>query len=161
MDFSFDSVDQFVRKVQDAKELKRQAVKDGLDPLLSDPSTFSISPKIGKMVDGEVAKYGDEALKQLCIVILGKWIDFHEGFLKEHIANEDVPASLLTMRDLNTLTVAVRLLEEVGSFGGDEDYCKAVYKEINQAVLEKLEEIGRDPEDVFNGNDYESLNDLL
>jgi hypothetical protein len=34
-------------------------------------------------------------------------------------------------------------------------------KQINQAVLEKLEETGRDPEEVFNGDDEESYHDLL
>jgi hypothetical protein len=69
--------------------------------------------------------------------------------------------SLMTLRDISTLNIALRLLEEVGSFGGDEDYRSAMRKQINQAVLEKLEETGRDPEEVFNGDDEESYHDLL
>lgn len=155
MDFSFDSVGKFLQQVQGAKAKKKQVVEDALEPLLSDPDTFAISPVIGKLVDKEVEGYGDEALRQICIVVLGKWIDFHRGFLEEHVQNDAVPEALLTMRDVSILTTAIKLLEQVGSFGGDDDYRQAMHKQINQAVLEQIEEMGKDPEEVFNGEDNE------
>jgi hypothetical protein len=159
--FSFDSVSHFLQQVEGAKSRKRQAVEEGLEPLLTDPATFAMSPEIATLVDKEVERYGDEALKQICIVALGKWLDYHQGILQEHIDNDAMAESLMTLRDISTLNIALRLLEEVGSFGGDEDYRSAMRKQINQAVLEKLEETGRDPEEVFNGDDKESYHDLL
>lgn len=159
--FSFDSVSHFLQQVEGAKNRKRQAIDEGTEPFLTDPSTFAMPPEIASLVDAEVEKYGDEALKQICIVTLGKWLDYHQGILQEHIANDAMAESLMTLRDISSLNIALRLLEEVGSFGGDEDYRSAMRKQINQAILEKLEETGRDPEEVFNGDNEEDYHSLL
>lgn len=161
MDFSFESVGRFLQQVQGAKEQQRKAVEDGLEPLLNDPATFAIAPEMGTMIEAEVEKYGDEALRQLCIVTLGKWLDFHQGFLQEHIDNDAVPEALLTMRDISSLNTALHIVEGVGSFGGDEDYRAAMRKQINQAVLENIEETGRDALEMFNGNHDDELGQLL
>lgn len=150
-DAAFDSVGSFLKHVQLAKSSSYQTVSDQLEPFMTDPSAFAIDPRMGQFIDDEVESYGDEALKQLTIVALGKWLEFHQGFLQEHMDNGAVPEALLTMRDISTLTAAIRLIEEVGSFGGDEDYRKAKHKQISQAVLENIEESGRSPEEVFNG----------
>lgn len=159
--FSFDSVSHFLQQVEGAKNRKRQAIDEGTEPFLADPGTFAMSPEIAKLVDEEVEKYGDEALKQIGIVALGKWVDYHQGILEEHINNDAMAESLMTLKDISSLNIALRLLEEIGSFGGDEDYRRGIRKQINQAILEKLEEAGRDPEEVFNGDNEENYHNLL
>jgi hypothetical protein len=154
-DAAFDSVSSFLEHVHCAKSRSYQAVNEGLEPFMTDPATFAIAPEIARLIDAETESYGDEALRQVCIVSLGKWIEYHQGFLQQHIDNEAVPESLLTMRDISSLNLALRLLEEVSSFGGDEDYRKAKHKQISQAVLETIEESGRNPEEVFNGEETE------
>lgn len=158
MDFSFDSVGKFLQQVRGAKAKQREIVEQELDPWLSDPATFATPVQVGMLIDEAVEKYGDEALRQICIVTLGKWIEFHRGFLQEHVNNEAVPEALLTATDMTRLHTALNLLEEVGSFGGDDDYRAAMKEEINQAVLEKIEETGTSPEDYFNGKERESDN---
>jgi hypothetical protein len=153
MDFSFDSVNRFLQEVSGAKADRREAVNKGMAPLLDDPSTFIMAPDAANLLDGALEKYGDEALKQTAIVALGKWVVCHEEWLEQHIMNESAPEAALTAADMTKIAQAIRLIEDVGSFGGDEDYRKAVKKQINQAVLEKLEEEGRSPEDVFSPYD--------
>ncbi len=155
MDFSFDSVGKFLREVQGAKAQQREAISEHLEPFLEDPATFMVSPSMCETINDLVDAYGDEVLKQVGIVALGKWATMHREILEEHIANENTAEGLFTMRDLATITNCIRLLSEVGSFGGEDDYRQAMNKEINQAVLEKLEETGRSPEDFINGGDDE------
>lgn len=155
-DAAFDSVGSFLEHVHQAKSQSYQAVNEGLHPLLTDPATFVVLPDMARLMEQEVERYGDEALKQICIVALGKWLEYHQSILQEHITNEGMAEALLTMRDIAHLNTAMRLLDEVGSFGGDEDYRKAKHQEISQAVLEHIEESGRCPEDVFNGDNHHS-----
>lgn len=157
-DASLDSVNDFLRKVQLAKSSSYEAVDEHLEPYMTDPATFAISPEISRLIDEEVESYGDEVLKQMSVFSLGKWLEYHQGFLQEHIANEATPEALLTMQDISTLNAALRLISEVGSFGGDEDYRKAKQKQIGQAILELIEEDGLLPEEVLNRqNDHLSF----
>jgi hypothetical protein len=86
------------------------------------------------------------------MVAIGKWAAMHEDMLNEHIANDGRAEALLTMSDLSRITTALRILSDIGSFGGDDDYRQAIKKQINQAVLEKIEETGRTIEEVFPGD---------
>lgn len=151
MDFSLDSVGDFLRRAQGAKAKQREAINEHLEPLLDDPSTYALPPAITEALDELYERFGDEALKQVGLVAIGKWAAMHEEMLDEHIANGGQAEALLTMNDLSRITTALRILADIGSFGGDEDYRQAIKKEINQAVLEKIEETGRTIEDVFSG----------
>lgn len=155
MDFSFDSVSKFLQQVQGAKAKQREAISEHLDPLLDDPSTYMVPPAMAYAIDALLETYGDEALKQVGMVAIGKWVSVHQELLDEHLANDSQAEALLTMSDLSKLITALRILSDIGSFGGDDDYRKAMGKEINQAVLEKLEEVGRNPDDFFNGENHD------
>jgi hypothetical protein len=151
MNFPSDSVNDFLRRVQGAKAKQREVVETNLDPLLSDPATFAVDPALGRMMDDACERYGDEAYKQVAMVAIGKWLDLHNAYIQEHVNLEDFSAALFGMADATKLTTVLRLMEEVGSFGGDDDYRQAMREQINQAVLEGLEEAGRSPEDFFYG----------
>jgi len=149
MNFSFDSVGNFLRKTQEAKASKRAAIDEGLSPLLTDPSTFAIAPDAADLLEKSLERYGDEALKAMAIVALGKWVELHGTWLEQHMLNGAMQEAVLTACDMSKLTQAVRLMEDVGSFGGDDDYRAAMREQINQAVLERLEETGEEPSDIF------------
>ena len=149
MNFSFDSVGDFFRKTREAKADKRAAIDEGLSPLLTDPSTFAIAPDAADLLEKSLERYGDEALKAMAIVALGKWVELHGTWLEQHMLNGSVQEAVLTACDMTKLTQAVRLLEDVGSFGGDDDYRAAMRQQINQAVLERLEETGEEPSEFF------------
>lgn len=149
MNFSFDSVGNFLRRAQEAKADKRAAIDEGLSPLLTDPATFAIAPDAADLLEKSLERYGDEALKSMAIVALGKWVELHGTWLEQHMLNGSMQEAVLTACDMTKLTQAIRLMEEVGSFGGDDDYRKAIRGQINQAVLEKLEEEGKEPSEVF------------
>lgn len=151
MNFSSDSVNDFLRKVQGAKEQQRQIVDEELEPLLTDPFTYVVPPAIATMVDNALEEWGDEALKQIAMVVIGKWLDVHNGLLEEHVNNQDFPAALFTMADATKITTVLRTLSDIGSFGGSEDYCASIRQQINQTVLENIEEQGKMPEDFFYG----------
>jgi hypothetical protein len=152
MDFSLDSVGDFLRKAHGAKAKQREAINEHLEPFLDDPSTYALPPSMAGALDELYERFGDEALKQVGMVAIGKWAAMHEDMLNEHIANDGQAEALLTMNDLSKITTALRILADIGSFGGDEDYRQAIKKQINQAVLEKIEETGRTIEEVFPGD---------
>lgn len=153
MDFSLGSVGDFLRKVQGAKAHQRDAINEHLEPLLDDPATFAIPPAMAASLEELLERFGDEALKQAGMVAIGKWASLHQEMLEEHFANGSYQEALLSMNDLSKITTAMRILGDIGSFGGDEDYRQAVKQQINQAVLETIEETGRSIEDIFNGEE--------
>lgn len=152
MDFSLDSVGDFLRKAHGAKARQRETINEHLEPFLDDPSTYALPPSMAEALDELYERFGDEALKQVGMVAIGKWAAMHEDMLNEHIANDGRAEALLTMSDLSRITTALRILSDIGSFGGDDDYRQAIKKQINQAVLEKIEETGRTIEEVFPGD---------
>lgn len=153
MNFSFDSVDSFLQQAARAKQEQRDAIDNGLEPFLNDPATFAILPSLADLMDRHLEAYGDESLKQLAAVAIGKWIQLHQDWLQQHIEHEAAPEVAMTAADMTKLVQAVRLIEEVGSFGGDEDYRRAAKEQINQAILETLEDQGRDASEVFSRYD--------
>jgi hypothetical protein len=153
MDFSFESVGKFLQQAQAAKEGQRAAINKGMEPLLDDPAVFAIAPNAADALDKAMEDYGDEALKQTAMVAMGKWCELHQEWLGQHIMHESASEAAVTASDMAKIIQAIKLLDEVGSFSGDETYRKAIKQQINQAVLEKLEEDGRDANEVF--SDYD------
>lgn len=147
MDFS--SVNDFLKKATSAKSQDRQLIDDELDPFLSDPATIGITPELSEAVDGLKQKYGDEALRQIGIFCLGKWLEVHEDILHQHIQTETMDAALLTMNDISKLTLVIQTLEGIGSFGGDEEWKQMLKDIVGQTLLERLEEDGLDPVSFF------------
>jgi len=147
MDFS--SVNDFLKKATSAKNQERQVIDDELDPFLSDPATFGVTPELAKTIDGLKHKYGDEALRQIGIFCLGKWLEVHQEVLNQHIENDTMDGALLTMNDISKLTLIIQTVDGIGSFGGDEDWKRMLKNSVGQAFLEHLEEDGLDPMSFF------------
>lgn len=147
MDFS--SVNDFLKKATSAKSRERQVIDDELDPFLSDPATFGVTPELAKTIDGLKHKYGDEAFRQIGIFCLGKWLEVHQEILNQHIENDAMDGALLTMNDISKLTLTIQTVDGIGSFGGDEDWKRMLKNSVGQAFLEHLEEDGLDPMSFF------------
>lgn len=148
MDFS--SVNDFLKKAASAKSEDRQLIDDELDPFLSDPATIGVTPDLSQSIDALKEKYGDEALRQIAIFCLGRWLEIHEQILQQHIQNETIDSALLTMNDISKLTLAIQTLDSIGSFGGDEEWKQMLKDIVGQKLLERLEEDGINPTSFFN-----------
>jgi hypothetical protein len=149
----FSSVDDFLRKAACAKKDERDFIGEEIQPLLGDSSTIGVPPKLCKTIERLAESYGDEALKQIGLFCIGKWINVHNSVLKEHVMHDDMAAALVTMNDVSKLSTALQVAESVGSFGGDEEW-RAMLKElVGQAIMESCEERGVDIFSLFNDND--------
>lgn len=142
---SFSSVDDFLRQANQAKAYDRKTVEEGLAPLLEDANTFVIPPHLAKAVDDATEEHGDELLKELVVVCLGKWLDRHQL----ELANQSVAGIVQLSMDMGRITQAIESLAGIGSFSGNETYLTGIRQQINQAVLEHLEEDGCDLSSVF------------
>lgn len=149
MDFS--SVGDFLRKAATAKQDKRKAIDEGLVPFLEDPATIGVPPSLANALEELLEQYGDEAYRQTALFCIGKWHSAHTEILQEHVDNDGMSEALLTMSDLSKLSTILLLLEQVGSFGGDEQWRKMLRKVVGQSVLEHLEEEGISPDAFFAG----------
>jgi hypothetical protein len=55
-----------------------------------------------------------------------------------------VQAALWVMNDISKLSLILNTLEDIGSFGGDDDWRKMIKKIVSKTVIENLEEKGVD-----------------
>jgi len=149
----FNSVDDFLRKANNAKKGERDFIDEELHEMMIDPSIVGIPPSLAKTLEDLLEKYGDEALRQVGMFCLGKWMHIHNKTLQAHIQAEGWQESLLTMGDVSKLSTALRIVEEIGSFGGSEQWTKMLKKLVGQAVMENCEEQGIDIFSFFNKND--------
>jgi hypothetical protein len=53
------------------------------------------------------------------------------------------------MNDISKLSLVLQTMEDISSFGGDDDWRKMLKKVVSQAVLENCEERGINPEDLL------------
>jgi hypothetical protein len=149
MDFS--SVGDFLRKAASAKQDRRKTIDENLAPFLEDPATIGIPPSLSESIEALLEQHGDETYRQVAIFCIGKWHSVHTDILQEHVDNDGMSEALLTMNDLSKLSSVLQMLEQVGSFGGDDSWRKMLRKIVGQSVLETLEEHGSDPESFFYG----------
>ena len=147
MDFS--SVDDFLRKTASAKRDRRSVIDNELAPFMEDPATIGVPPELSASLEALLESYGDETFRQVALFCVGKWHRAHCEILQEHIENEGMSEALLTMGDMTKLSTVLQLLEQVGSFGGDDSWRKMLRDVVGQAVLESIEERGISPETFF------------
>jgi hypothetical protein len=140
-----ESVDGFLQAVREAKSAKRQAVDDSLKDQLEDPDCIGIPADLSRAVDGLIERYGDEALRSISLWAIGKWILIHQRVLDQRLMTEDSQSIVLTAGDLTALSHGLRMVSEVGSFGGDDHWRAMLKDNLGQAILEGMEEIGYDP----------------
>lgn len=147
----FQSVGDFLRQAASAKQDHRKVIDENLAPLLEDPATVGIPPSLSDAIEQLFEQYGDETYRQIGMFCLGQWHSVHSGALQEHINNDATSEALLTMNDLSKLSSVLQMLEQIGSFGGDEAWRKMLRQIVGQAVLENIEEQGSNPESFFYG----------
>jgi hypothetical protein len=70
--------------------------------------------------------------------------------LQQHIENDGTSEMLMVMSDISKLSTALMVLEQVGSFGGDDDWRKMLRTIVGQSVLETIEEKGISFDSIFN-----------
>lgn len=142
MAFSFESVGDFLNKAASAKRHERQAVQDGLEPYLDDPHVMAVPPALLDTIEALYIQHGDETFKQIALFCTGRWLQVHQDTLEQHVENEGMPEALLTVQDLTKIGIAFSLMQDVGSFGGDDSWRKMIKEAVGQLVLEGIEEKG-------------------
>jgi len=147
MDFS--SVGDFLRQAATAKQDKRQAIDDQLEPFMEDPSTVGIPPDLAAAIETLLEAHGDETYRQIALFCIGKWHQAHCEILQQHIENDGTSEMLMVMSDLSKLSTVLMLSDQVGSFGGDDNWRKMLRTIVGQSVLETIEEKGISFDSLF------------
>lgn len=140
MDSSFSTVNEFLQQAAAAKAGKRDAISSYIEPHLQDPGTVGVPPSLAELFRGYVAKYGDEAYRQIALFSLGKWFETHIETSDDLFALGQLPEACACLMDATRISDSLHLVSEVGSLGGSEDWKAMLESEISQAILEHLEE---------------------
>ena len=148
----FGSVDDFLRKATSAKKDERDVIDEEIGNMLGNPAVIGVPPELAMVLEDMLEKYGDECFRQVGMFCLGKWLSIHNKNIQAHIQTEGWQEALLTMNDVSKLSTALRIVEEVGSFGGSEEWTKMLKRLVGQAVMENCEERGIDIFSFFENN---------
>jgi hypothetical protein len=70
--------------------------------------------------------------------------------LQQHIENDGTSEMLMVMSDISKLSTVLMIMEQVGSFGGDDSWRKMLRTIVGQSVLETIEEKGISFDSIFN-----------
>lgn len=144
MSFSFNSVDDFLRKAQEAKTEKREEMREYVQDFVNDPSMVGVPVEMADTIGQLIEKYGDECLRQIALFTLGKWYGVHVGVVQEMVATEDFGSAIAASMDAAKINTAIQTLEGVGSFGGDDDWRKMLGDSIVSEVDEHRARHGDD-----------------
>lgn len=142
----FNSVNDFLESARKAKDQQRFRISERLEEFLEDKGSYAVPEDLHDLIQNYKTEYGDEILKQTAMYCLGKWFELHQEILDCHIENDAVQESVVTCADMASLGHAQRMIIEVESFGGDEEYRAFIRTHLSQAMLERLEE---DPSSPF------------
>ena len=147
----FQSVGDFLRKATSAKNDDRQRISEEIAPTLEDPDVIGIPPELLQSIDELMVSHGDEAIRQTALFCLARWMQIHSEFLEQHQLTESMEEALLTATDMTRLCVAMEIISNIGSFGGDDSWRQMLNETITQEILEASEEDGIDLDTMFNG----------
>ena len=145
----FQSVGDFLRKAASAKSDDRQRISEEIAPTLEDPDVISIPPSLLRSIDKLMVSHGDEAIRQTALFCLARWMGIHSEWLEQHQLTETMDAALLTVADETRLCVAMEMISNIGSFGGDDSWRAMLNKTLTQEILEASEEDGLDLNTMF------------
>jgi hypothetical protein len=150
LEFSdLNSVDEFLRRTDAARKSRLNVVENGLRAYMDDPSTIGVTPELGEIIEKLVESHGDEVYRQISIFCLGKWLDVHSEIAHEHFANQTLPELVATTSDAARLSTALQVMEQVGSFGGDQSWREMLCSKVADTVLADFEKRGIDPSSIF------------
>ena len=138
----FHSVDSFIEAARKAKHEDRSRIESALSSVIDDPHAFSVPPALAKQIGELVEDYQDEALKNIAMYCLGLWHQTHQAQLALNNENGDYENALFVMNDMAQLSMLLRCIADIGTFGGAEDYQEMLRRELGQAVIEMLDEEG-------------------
>ena len=144
MSFSFNSVDDFLRKAREAKSEKHDEMHEYVQDFINDPSMVGVPVEMADDIGKLMEKYGDESLRQIALFTLGKWYGVHVGVVQEMVATEDFGSAIAGSMDAAKINIAIQTLEGVGSFGGDDDWRQMLGDSIVSEVDEHRARHGDD-----------------
>jgi hypothetical protein len=144
LSFSFNSVDDFLRKAQEAKSEKREEMHEWVQDFVNDPSMVGVPVEMAEDIGRLMEKYGDECLRQIALFTLGKWYGVHVGVVQEMVATEDFGSAIAASMDAARINTSIQTLEGVGSFGGDDDWRQMLSESIVSEVDEHRARQGDD-----------------
>jgi hypothetical protein len=147
----FQSVGDFLRKATSAKSDDRQRISEEIAPTLEDPYTVGIPLELRQSIDRLMVSHGDEAIRQTALCCLARWMEIHSEFLEQHQLTESMEEALLTVADATRLCMAMEMISNIGSFGGDDSWRAMLNKTLTQEILEASEEDGIDLDAMFGG----------
>ena len=145
----FQSVGDFLRKAASAKSDDRQRISEEIAPTLEDPDVISIPPSLLRSIDKLMVSHGDEAIRQTALFCLARWMGIHGEWLEQHQLTETMDAALLTVADATRLRMAMEIISNIGSFGGDDSWRAMLNETFTQEILEASEEDGLDLDAMF------------
>lgn len=140
--FSFSSVEDFLRKAKDAKAKQRPEVEERIRDYLDDPHMIGVPPAVADDIMKLMEQYGDEALRQIGLYCLGKWFAVHVGVTEDLVKNEQIPAAMSSSMDASRIGSAIALLETIGSFGGDDGWKAMLHESLVTAVNDAMNQQG-------------------
>lgn len=146
MSFSFDSVNDFIGKVKEARakrEKDREPIHEAIGDQIDDPRLIGVPPAVADQVYELVQDFGDEALRQIALFALGRWYAVHTSVVEDLLEKKHTLAALSATLDGGRISNAIELLEAVGSFGGDDDWRAMLKEKLTEAVDEALDRSGK------------------
>lgn len=138
MDFS--SVDDFLRQAKSAKDQTIASIDDNLTPYFDDAGLVGVPPVLANSIADLMNEYGDESYKQIILFCMNQWHNYHAHILRKQINNDCIQEGLAIMDDLSRLTIVLQLVQQTGSFSGDEQWLRMIKTTVTHAMLKKLEE---------------------
>jgi len=148
----FNSVNDFLDSARKAKEQQRSRIGDRLEEFLEDRGSYAVPEELHALIQNYKVEYGDEVLKQTAMYCLGKWFELHQEILDCHIENDSTREAVVTCSDMALMGQVQRMIAEIESFGGDEEYRAFIKDHLSQTMLERMEEDPNSPfaEEFFN-----------
>lgn len=137
MNLPFETVDDFLRKVKEAKsqQLDNDA-NEWAEDYINDPGVVGVPDELCSTIEHLFEKYGDEAFRQIGMFCLGKWHEVHVNAMEDMLNLEDVRGGIAAATDSTKIATALMTVATVGSFGGDEEWRQM----IKQTIIKNLKE---------------------
>jgi hypothetical protein len=136
----FSTVDDFLKKARAAKHEQRQAISDELVETVMDPSSIGIPPALHSALEDLVDEFGDEPLRQTALFCLTKWFGIHAKIADNYFKEDKQQEGCAAVTDAARISSAIHLLQDVGSFSGDEKWRSMLCEQLTDSIMDELED---------------------